>query len=268
MLDCEPVKRLSINGPFLSDPVTNLNNKRLHHIRLPFYSCCFLIQCRTERMKESGVEFVLKRPGHGCVCMPRKSACPQIHHAHHLNHDLPNKHCYAVWQAPALAPHMWVSSHCLDHMHWAQQSCSNGCHSKRKIPVAQFIHFQATLHLGLVSPVNTPHQCVVVWIENNKIWWVFLSAGVSVFKGCLLFFVCVNKKKTTKLCCFSLNTFKYKHNDKTCFLTPLHRKTTRLLFFFKHLWIETQEQVSTVPVKAMTARTITISTVTVSTVPP
>ena len=66
-----------------------------------------------------------------------------------------------------------------------------------------------------------------------------------------------------------LNTFRYKHNDKTCFLTPLHRKTTtRLLFFFKHLWIETQEQVSTGPVKAMTARTITISTVTVSTVPP
>jgi len=110
MLDCEPVKRLRIKGPFLSDPVTNLNNKRLHHARLPFYSCCFLIQCRTERVKESGVEFVLKRPGHGCVCMPRKSACPQIHCAHHLNRDLPNKHCYAAWQAPALAPCMWVNS--------------------------------------------------------------------------------------------------------------------------------------------------------------
>ena len=165
MLDCEPVKRLSIKllkAQFLSDPVINLNNKRLHHAHLPFYSCCFLIQCRTEHVKQSGDEFVLKRPGHRCVCMPGKSACPQIHHAH-LNHDLPNKLLH--WpQACGLTLLTLPWPHALS----SQQSCS-----KRKTPLAHFVHFQATMHLGLVSPVNTPHQCGGVFLDRKQQNWVF-----------------------------------------------------------------------------------------------
>ena len=169
MLDCEPVKRLSIKllkAQFLSDPVINLNNKRLHHTRLPFYSCCFLIQCRTEHVKESGDEFVLKRPGHGCVCMPGKSACPQIHHAH-LNHDLPNKHCYAMWQAPALAPSMWVNS-----AHIALTTCIE--------LTAKLLQWMSLQKKDAISTFRTFSGHHAPWVgvpckHPTSVWWCFFG---------------------------------------------------------------------------------------------
>ena len=57
--------------------------------------------------------------------------------------------------------------------------------------------------------------------------------------------MCVDRKKTTELCCFSLNTFGYKRNNKTveCFFNTFAQKDNNrtVLFFFKPHWIETQQ---------------------------